>query len=924
MPCEQKFKKSKPLYFGREGVSSFTSSIKAKSGAVLVLTLLIIVVLAVVAVAFMQNTTSERFMARSHSNFYRGQLAAEAGLAAATGALIRGTTNDHFVVVLNQTNRQLYIGMGQPAGTGYEYIPLFSATTGVTNAPFGLANTEVPSTDVTAGTNFAVQLPGGVAIESPDVSWVYLTDSSGQTNARFAYWVEDLAGKLDLSVVGTTGPEARRPTGTNPSEIALWSLFTNAASDLSSTPVTSLVTARSNLFTAASARIVTTNATAAVLADLAAGLMHDTNEPQVIPYGFGYAQQGQPKVNLNSNLTAAGASNIINRIEENLPLFASTNRSGGMSPATYLNYLAANIVDYADADFAPTVVGGEAGNEPMPWLTEIWDLTVWRDEPGSPAVVTNATSDETNYIANISIITFAEFWNMTDQEVTCDAGDLVFSQSQTNRQIRRIYTIGGTNGATNSDITARLATNSWSYTNATNIHFRANEYIVLMVASNRISLNFGTNTIPPVGDPDKVSLRNEGWTNGGRVTYTQYFKNIKVDEITNAAHGLARIGDRATRREAGGWQWLWLGNAMAQPVDLTNGLYGDPRISRHLNSGRIQANFYGGNTWGGRNYNAHSSSGIHQNEIKHWPDGGYITNSPRGVTMQDVTVFPTNHLSMYYSNAPVRFNNSGAYAKVTELGNIFDPLQWIVNGADGPAFITSTTATTNANGRKGGGGQSLRIGRAEHPRFAITTNTPPAFTNGLRASQLLDIFEVGPATAAVVSNVSAGRININTASTNVLRALAAGVFHSSDPVLTPGGTNFVVPTTAVDAFVTGVTNYRSRQPFFAPSQLTLIATNTNLSEWPTNAVFGNSAIAGVTEWSDAASEEWFSKIYPLSTVRSRNFLIYVVGQAVAPTAPTRVESEARQVFQVYMEPERGGANGLTTNSLPVVIRSWSL
>jgi hypothetical protein len=37
----------------------------------------------------------------------------------------------------------------------------------------------------------------------------------------------------------------------------------------------------------------------------------------------------------------------------------------------------------------------------------------------------------------------------------------------------------------------------------------------------------------------------------------------------------------------------------------------------------------------------------------------------------------------------------------------------------------------------------------------------------------------------------------------------------------------------------------------------------------------------VNEWNDQAAEEWFSKIYGLSSCQSHNFRIYVVAQLVA-------------------------------------------
>jgi hypothetical protein len=69
-------------------------------------------------------------------------------------------------VVLNHINRQLYVGTGQASGTDYNYIPLFSATTNITNAALGFANTNVPTTNVSAGTGFTAQLLGGITVAS--------------------------------------------------------------------------------------------------------------------------------------------------------------------------------------------------------------------------------------------------------------------------------------------------------------------------------------------------------------------------------------------------------------------------------------------------------------------------------------------------------------------------------------------------------------------------------------------------------------------------------------------------------------------------------------------------------------------------------------------------------------------------------------
>ena len=888
-----------------------------EKGAALVTALMVIVVLSVVTVAFLQSVKTLNIISQSHENYVRAQLAARAGLAAGIGSLTRGTTNDHYIVVLNQSNGQLYAGTGQTNGNSFEYIPLFSASSNYTNNSQAVSITNLPTTNVSGATNLTFTLPGGLGVTGPGVSWIPLTNSLGNTNARFAYWVEDLSGKIDLSVMGAGGMDARRPSGTNSREIALWSLFNaNATSDVNNPDVAALIAARSVLFTPATARVISGNVTATMLADLAAGLQHDTNEPQLIPFGFGYTKEGQPKMNLNANLTALGASNIINHIQTNLPLFSSANRSGGMSNTTYMNYLAANIVDYADADSTPTVVGGEAGNEPMPWLNEIWDHYQWQGWSGTPAVVTN--SDGTKTI-NITVASYAEFWNMTDKAVT---GNLSFVQDQTNRIVR----MG--NGSTGP--AEQLTAIPWSFS-TNDITFQPNEYKVLMVASNQISLKWGSDIIKALNTNPPSYIYIQANTNGN-IVYELAWNGIKIDAVTNSASGLRRLSSSLRREGPYNQNNTWLGNSFISPNNIGVGLFGDPRINRYVSQStnvpapqsRLQGNVYANRdcTWGGRNTNG---GGTFILELKNWSDGTYITNTPLGYKPADNSEIPTDPSiaagisSLYNSNAPVRFSNSGEFSNVCELGNIFDPVQWQINASSGVVHITSTSnASANA-----GGGQSLRIGRAEHPRFALTANATPQFTNGLRASQLLDIFEIGPGSSSGVSNVPAGRININTASTNVLRALAAGVFHSTDSALAPDGTNFVVPTNAVNAFISSVTNYRARQPFFAPSQLTLLATNTNLSQWPTNAVFGSKTLAGVTEWSDAASEEWFSKIYPLSTIRSRNFLVYVVGQSLTTNTPSRVEASATNVFQIYMEPIRN-ASGITTNSRPIIMRSWAL
>ena len=167
-----------------------------------------------------------------------------------------------------------------------------------------------------------------------------------------------------------------------------------------------------------------------------------------------------------------------------------------------------------------------------------------------------------------------------------------------------------------------------------------------------------------------------------------------------------------------------------------------------------------------------------------------------------------------------------------------------------------------------------------------------------------------------------GQINLNTAPAPVLRALAGGIYLRSDPMLTGvggSGASFAVPAAMAEAFAQGVMRVRAKYPFYSPSQLAFIGTDPtwpNSTTWPNNAVFGNtnsialSTVPGntlstarinVTAWNDQAAEEWFSKIFKLSTTYSRNFRVYVIAQKATTNSSGAfigVGSVARKYYNV--------------------------
>jgi len=296
------------------------------------------------------------------------------------------------------------------------------------------------------------------------------------------------------------------------------------------------------------------------------------------------------------------------------------------------------------------------------------------------------------------------------------------------------------------------------------------------------------------------------------------------------------------------------------------------------------------------------------------------------------SLWKTNQAPCHIANSPL--------TNICELGNIFDPIMWKRESQS----VLGTNDTTNTNSMHHGGGNTLRLGRAEHPRFAWTklganVNDPSIPNMQMSAAALLDLF--------CLSNQfdEGGKINLNTAPAPVLRALAGGIYLRSDPNLTTGtatNPNYPIPPEMAEAFAQGVMRFRAQYPFYSPSQLAFINTSTNWSKdtngvasiWPSNAVFGNtntiflvtnsvntntSTSLGITAWNDQAAEEWFAKIFSLSTVYSRNFRVYVIAQKATNQGGTNigVGPVVRKYYNLLIR-QRGVTNSSEPGAIPTI------
>jgi hypothetical protein len=226
-----------------------------------------------------------------------------------------------------------------------------------------------------------------------------------------------------------------------------------------------------------------------------------------------------------------------------------------------------------------------------------------------------------------------------------------------------------------------------------------------------------------------------------------------------------------------------------------------------------------------------------------------------------------------------------------------------------------------------GGGNTLRIGRPEHPRFDL-----PA-TPGMEAYRLLDLFHAGapstqtaPEREGPVTFIN-GHVNLNTANRDALRALAVGALtmdpeisvrtsdnHNVSGLMAPPVSPFKATPAEINAEANRIADaillLRKTNPFASPSAIA------EAIDPAGKLVFGNKDLlpnGSRIQRTDSAAEEIFARVYESSTVRSRNFRIWVVGQALTPTTSTsakpEVLAEVRRAFTVFADPGGRAADG---------------
>jgi len=779
-----------------------------------------------------------------------------------------------------------------------------------------------------------IDLLGGQT--SPPVGWVYITQQKrllGSTNevtspvARVAWFLEDLSGKIDAEQMGALS--GTRSTGTNPEEISLTSMTrTNGTLIFSgSTNLMTNATNRKLFFTpgllANSSISGLTNSDD--LRYFATGLreFRPINKANMngmldwIPCGIPvaiagsstnpYTDGGFSKLSLNQLIALPYPSNvqsIASVISNNLPNFASiraggfTNSSGGGATNTnaysrdaYYLTLAANIVDYADTDSTPTTDGTALstnrirpvyrGVDSCPFVNEIVKRYVLSS--------TNAMSQGGANGKAYTVLTtdYLELWNLSGQ--TSPAGTLQFVAIHGQTGIIFAQPISFANPLWASNSLGQVV--NGTTTNKLSVPAIPPNGFSILSCPTVTNLFFYPSTNSATFSLDQETTSSRYFVAWNGVYYDAAFGGIKRN------NGSLPLGTPRNR-----------GNLPSFTYVNSNGIFidpalGDPRAAIYLSQVLDNNQYVGNATFGGRNVREQIATSKEYCEVtpNGWPDGGH--NSPKGSSPTSDDEVPTSFAPINTNLPPGRISNTGSLSNICELGAVFDPIQW-ADPSLGNWQGKWTNLSISASGNNAyGGGTSLRVGRAEHGKFAFTNfagNSSPSIPNmGGSSAALLDLFCVNNGNKSGGPFRTGGKINLNTAPAPVLRALGGAVLLNSDPALLPGGTNFSIPPAMAEAFAQGVMRFRSKYPFLTPSHLNFIGTDSNwpnTSTWPSNAVFGNtnmisltnapgntfgtSASVNISEWNDQAAEEWFSKIYNLSTVQSDNYRVYIVAQLV--------------------------------------------
>lgn len=985
--------------------NSRAGAIGSRGGFTLPAVLVIVAALLIIAMALLAVTGIERRTARSYVEQQRAEMAAKAGLEELMGVLNRETANDDFLVISEvpemrrDDNRgleavpYLYLARGESSGSDvrYRYHPLFSVERSPAGGGFGLDH--VPEVTEYTGEDPAT-IESHPYMNSAHTAWVPIRAKKNgreQTVGRYAYWVEDLQGKVNAKVAGNLNGDGNthargkfpfpapginpRPLGKDEpalNGIAIHALDPKAKDKPENDLVERIVDGRpwmlspeSILGAAGFAAPIRRgddgkpeDPVAAAIERDVSGVIQPYEEKPVIPYarGISPSMAGKPKLNLNKLLSEERRS-AINRfaghIDAALPNFVG--RQGGFGRGDelmyerpgddYLKTLAANALDYADEDSDPSLEPGVyRGLDSYPMLSEL----VLKIEYLGTAVSSGTM------LAQFRFTLYGELWNMTNHPVSGRArlsyevalppegtgagvGGTWFSDSSLlsdkQRSAHDLEVIDGRYFSKSILVSPALKPDEYRV-----LKFATVNYRLPVGPSNMVTRDVPLNFVEEELDARGISFM---WN---EMEVERISRIVRDPDGVSFKLDLPKVTAKAAIP----------GHGYGPFGDFTNNM-GDPRMSHYLRTLRLSENAFPGNVSPNRRnvrrknvYNYNTANFYGRVLPSEWPDGGHdsfygnFPAIPDGTNAELDSVNYRATVAPEVWNAPQRISNLGRFYSATELGHIYDPIMWTMAYEDLPGQPGSGRADSNQlkegsmPGRRNrfpdvtddsvestayGGGNTLRVGRYEHPRFDREYQ-------GMRAAFLLDLFHAGKSTSDDKSEREGevvdiyGHINVNTASKDVLRAMAAGMLGQDEALSEVTSWTHEVNTGRLAPKVSRIelgTPSRERaadiiaeamilrRPFGSMGALAGIRTEAD------EPVFGNPGLYTEKkdiQWSDAAAEELFARIHDAATLRSRNFRVWVVGQSVSgPEDNLEVVAESRKVFTVFADPGERNRDG---------------
>jgi hypothetical protein len=872
-----------------------------RAGSAVVSVLVVVALLSVVLAGLLQGVRLERKSSSSFSRETEARFSAKSAVAAAMARLSLCTSNDpSFVVgfppldssrdgvapalVLSATNLARW----------EQLIPLFSCDlkplASYPRIPADYAESQISSS---LSTNPAVavdlndpELVGASSGVDPATRikerliapegkypalWQHLTDTSGRMVARYAFVLTDESSRLNPALCG-------RESRTNPVD---WDLgpgdlpLTNASGTLLTREEADRLRNEASMMPTEGsfARAFDNQERYPEMEQLM------TRDPCLLPdvIPAGYPEAGLPKYDLNDLATNpawgatpyARATNLAAVIDRNLPRFKL--RDPSLPPnqgILYLRRLACSMVDYISGDPGPT---GPSADEPLgrglvPYVTQIAERCVRKE------LTDNSTIIESRF--------FAEVWNPTTS--TIPAGG-VASLTIANRA-RVLFGNG-------------IATPFRDY-HCTSDHLpaiRPNELIVIAFAPEEQTWTSPTATTSapywkqgPLGNANDAMHQPFFFSWNGRVVDRTRPAGISPSD---QAGGLMHLEQQLTN-SIPYWQCMTVptgssgsgGNSEEVEADvaLFPGSYlavGDPRqtiLTTYL--WQVVKDYQGKTRWKGVNPAGLSQPGSILDPMNIWTRRDRVPVNPAtGIRPASVNQTPDTIASPY---DPVRdailapsVIRKGPMKAIGELGNVYDPAQ---------ADDTGDSPSAGGKGRKSvfcsGGGRTLRFGQ---PEFHAINPKYDWDVPGKRALDLIDLFTVQdkgrqPGTMKPGTNVGIpGRINVNTASHEVLTALFTGVSVTSDRRYT----NCTLSGVTADRLASLI---EERRPFNRLSDLGFLTTNLVNAESYLPALSRNAPGSSppAADVFDRAREEAFAKIIGHCTVQSRSFRIVAVGQAL--------------------------------------------